>query len=382
MRFYPTNLRKTSTVIRTFYKTFLYPVTIKKAKYGGSRVNKNQNSFDNNLDEANITWHDLFEMAIELKKLKPWEYLENHHVIVVEHPVTEEMLYICVMGAGGQEFGLAIYIGDYGRKILEQIELDTLPPDYYYDMHCLNVTFVDREEITKEDYQLIKSQGLSFRGKKNWVQFRSYLPGKFPWIPDEAECDLILFAMLQTMEVVHQIKEGWEFPELPFGDYYFRQLEFVDGKAQISEQIIGFVEEESKEEVDPIIINISEFELKQLAKKKVEREEIEFDLMYMPHAVKEEPDDRPFYPLLVIALSRSTGMVIHQEMVPLGKDRFIAQATFKEMIKILPFKPSTIYVSQEIYKSVASLANAMEVQLKEDQLFALKEFKQYLEQMS
>ncbi|MEX3747321.1 hypothetical protein AB1300_19615 [Lysinibacillus xylanilyticus] len=45
--------------------------------------------------------------------------------------------------------------------------------DFSYSLNALTVNFVDSEELDPEDYQLIKDCGMSYRGKKNWIQFRS-----------------------------------------------------------------------------------------------------------------------------------------------------------------------------------------------------------------
>ncbi|KGR90278.1 hypothetical protein CD30_12485 [Ureibacillus massiliensis 4400831 = CIP 108448 = CCUG 49529] len=335
-------------------------------------------NIDDEMEDPKTDWRDLFEVADELKKLKPWEYLDNNQTIVVEHPESKTMLYICVMGAGGQEFGLSIYLDDKGRKTMENMQLDKLQDDFLFNMECLNVTFVDRDELTNDDYQLIKSLGLTFRGKRNWIQFRSYTPGKFPWIPNDRDADFILFAMLETIEVVNKCKNGWEFPSLPIGDYYFRRIEFVNDTFQVVEHIITFNEKENQV-LEPILVDISELEIKQLAKKKVEQEELEFDLLYMPQAVQENPGERPFYPLLVIGMSRSSGMVIYQQMLSIAKDSFVAQIAFIEMLKSLTFKPSTVYVSEGVYSTVANLSKAINVPIKAGKLIAIADLKSYME---
>lgn len=322
-------------------------------------------------------WNDLFDVADELKQLKPWEYLKDYQVIVVEHPETEIMLFISVLGAGGQEFGLAIYTGESGRKALENIYLDNITEDYYFDIQSLNVSYVNRDELSNEDYNLIKSQGLSYRGKKNWIQFRSYIPGKFPWIPDGFETELLLYAMKETIEVINECKNGWTVPDLPIGDYYFRQKIIVKGQMELNEQIISFnsVEDEG---FYPVFIEISEFEVKQLAKKKVNNQEIEFDAFYLPQAIQDEAGERPYYPLMILTIDRHSELVIHEELIPLQKIPPIVQAAFFETLKALPTLPRKVIVSKEIYSYIATLAKNLNIQVVEDKLKAIPTFRSYL----
>ncbi|MGE7942262.1 DUF7309 domain-containing protein [Lysinibacillus xylanilyticus] len=50
---------------------------------------------------------------------------------------------------------------------------NNISSDFTYSLNALTVNFVDREELDPEDYQLIKDCRISYRGKKNWIQFRS-----------------------------------------------------------------------------------------------------------------------------------------------------------------------------------------------------------------
>ena len=330
-------------------------------------------------EEVEPDWPYLFEQADTLKKLKPWEYLRDYNVIALEHPDSQLMMYVSVMGAADQEYGLAIYIEDAGRKMFEKMQLGELSPDFYLELQCLNVSFVNRDELTNEDYQLIKEQGLSFRGKKNWIQFRSYQPGQFPWIPDGVEAELIDYAISETIKVVRQRKKGWEFPDLPVGTYYLRKLEWIDDGWETVEHIISFEEEQN--EPYPIAIDVSEFELKQLSKKKVEHVELEFDLFYLPKAIQEGGDERPYYPLIIIAIDLQSGTVVHQQILPMMKEVFMAQVAFIELLKSFPYKPNNIYVSEEVWSYIAELAQKTKTNVIASPLQAVPEFKMFLEQM-
>ena len=332
-------------------------------------------------DEEDIEadWTYLFEQADALKKLKPWEYLRDYNVIALEHPESQLMMYVSVMGAAGQEYGLAIYIEDAGRKMFEKMQSGELSPDFYLDLHCLNVSFVNREELTKEEYELIKGQGLSFRGKNQCIQLRSYQPGQFPWIPDGHEAELMIHAISETIEVIEQRKKGWEFPDLPVGLYYLRKLEWLDDKWEQVEHIISFDEEQ--DELYPVAIDASEFEFKQLSKKKIEHVELEFDLFYLPKAIQEGRDERPYYPLMIIAIDIQSGMVVHNQVLPMMKEVFITQVAFMELLKSLPYKPNKVYVSGEVWGYIAELAQQTKTNVIPTTLQAMPQFKMLLAQM-
>lgn len=335
-------------------------------------------SLATNEEDIEPDWPYLFEEAEALKKLKPWNYLKDYNIIALEHPDSQLMMFVSVMGAADQEYGLAIYIEHAGRKMFEKMQSGELSPDFPLELHCLNVSFVNRDELTNKEYQLIKEQGLSFRGKKQWIQFRSYLPGEFPWLPDAYEVELMAYAISETIEVIKRCKKGWQFPELPTGAYYLRKLDWVDDEWKQVEQIVSF---EAESETYPVVIDVSEFELKQLAKKKIEQVELEFDLFYLPKAIQEEKDERPYYPLMVIAIDLQSGLVVHQQILPMTKEVFIAQVALIELLKALPYKPSKLYVSEEIGCYIGDLAQQTKTNVIVAPLQAMPEFKLLLAQM-
>lgn len=129
------------------------------------------NSLLENLEPDNLT---LLELTNDLKKLKPWQYLRDGEVVVIHFADIDYKVFVSVMVAGGEEFGLMIFDMENGYDSLAKILFEkNISSDFSYSLNALTVNFVDREELDPEDYQLIKDCGLSYRGKKNWIQFRS-----------------------------------------------------------------------------------------------------------------------------------------------------------------------------------------------------------------
>ena len=308
-------------------------------------------------------WEALFEAADTLKKLKPWHYLAVGDIFVVEDPITSELLYCSVLGEGGQEFGLTVYVGEEGRAILDQLLAGNMTTNLYYSMRCISVSYADRNELSNVDYQLIKDTGLSFRGKKNWIQFRSFEPGLFPWIPDEMDAMLLLTAIEQTIEIVQQLKNGWSFPRIEEPDTFLIRHMHIDEDDITWMQSVGQVESHDDMDEEPLYFDLSEFELAKLKKLPKMMQNIEFDLFYLPEAVQEEPDERPFYPVFIGAIDPSSGMVIYQNVLSLQKDGISAQGELLSFIQVINTLPKTLCVTPEVARFLAPLATQLGITL-------------------
>src|SRR5699024_7013430 len=126
----------------------------------------------------------------------------------------KEWIYCSVLGGGGEVFGLAVYIGDEGYTALMG-SLSDMPPnfDFIVSQRSLLLSFEDREDLEKDDYRLVKSYDIPFRGRKSWPSFTSYKPGFYPWLMDDEEARLMLLGIERTMEVYQELTEGLEMPD-------------------------------------------------------------------------------------------------------------------------------------------------------------------------
>ena len=126
-----------------------------------------------------------------------------------------------MLGAAGYEFGLAVYIGQEGLQSLKDTQENIMEMfDLIIRQRSMLLSFVDRDELEGKDYQLIKNHGLSFRGRKQWVQFRSLVPGMHPWSIDEEEARMLLLAIEQTIAMYQRVKEGVIVPVMVIKDVF------------------------------------------------------------------------------------------------------------------------------------------------------------------
>ena len=102
--------------------------------------------------------------------------MANEDLFAIENPNDGEMGYCSILGNGGEEFGLGMFLGEDGyNQYIKLIEGETEPEDIEESlmMRTLSLLFVDRDVLREEDRDIIRSLGLRFRGRNAWPFFRS-----------------------------------------------------------------------------------------------------------------------------------------------------------------------------------------------------------------
>lgn len=322
--------------------------------------------------EVEPDYKGLLEIATSLKNTKPWEYVHNDEVFVIENPFTQDLIFVSVLGAGGQEYGLSLYLNEQGYETLQTIFSGAKPTtEFIHELDSLTISFVDREELSTEDYQLIKDAGFSYRGKKNWIQFRTYDPGQFPWLPDAHGVETLKLASAITLEHIETVKKGWTYPNLPencFPVYYVNEK-----NGEWEQKVMNFTLPE-KYQTHEVYLDLPKHVTQELRNLKKSSLEIEFDLSYMDRAVQESKDERPYYPLLAIAIDKKTGMVIFHDIIPLPKEPELAQAVLLGILETIQVKPKAIHVLDAMESYLKPIAQLAGITLKKSKLPAIQRF--------
>jgi len=162
-------------------------------------------------------WAALYQAATIFREASPWNWLDNEDLFAIENPDDGEVGYCSVLGAGGEEFGLGMFVGEGGyRRYTAVIEGEEEPEDLEESImaRSLSMLFVDRGILQKEDREVIRSLGLRFRGRNGWPLFRSQLPGYVPWFLEKEEVFFLTTAIHQSLAVADRVRSGkldlWE----------------------------------------------------------------------------------------------------------------------------------------------------------------------------
>ncbi|MFE3573669.1 DUF6930 domain-containing protein [Lysinibacillus sp. NPDC059133] len=340
------------------------------------RIRENEEA-DPLLESLEPDYLTLLELANDLKKLKSWQYLRDDEVVVIDIEDADYKVLVSVMGAGGEEFGLMIFDMELGYNSLAKILYEkNESSDFSYGLNALTVNFVDREELDTADYLLIKDCGLSYRGKKNWIQFRSYQEGTHPERPNYLEVELLIDVISTMINIIEARKDGWEYPQVAAHQYPAFKVQ-MDGELQE----IYMLQINMAKPTYECYEEISMFEKAQYKKKPKSALQLEYDVFYMPYGVEIEETNRTVYPIVGILVERGSNLVIGHEMFPMPKTPPIAQGVLWAFLQSLEVRPSKIFVSKELRPMLQPLAKIVGVELVESELPGIREVREFMKTM-
>lgn len=310
------------------------------------------------LEASHKQWKELFSLADELKKLQPWTWMADDQVFSVKNALTDESVYCSVLGAANQEFGLAVYIGKQGLDTLNKLVTMQSIEGLIYEQRSILVSYSNRDELDKEDYRLIKSLDLKYRGKKQWPLFRSFEPGYYPWFLDRAEVELLIAIIPQVIHVCKLINEQ---PSL-VTSYDGKSLPFFDENRE--RRMIATDNIDSEKQV---AVELPEDEMYWKRMKKQYRRvnvPIEFDFFYLNEPVQEYEGQRPFFPIMILAVERENELIVYQDFI--SKDLLDTMPVcMMAMFENLEALPTEIWVQRdELYTQLEPLASLLEIKIK------------------
>lgn len=325
----------------------------------------------------------LYDAFIEYGKLRPWTWMLDSDLFGVRDPEGGETAYCCVLGNLGETLGLVAYTGPAGlRAYLETLrqELPEDPVGALMLQHGLMASFEDREMLDKTDRDDLRALGLKFRGRQAWPQFRSYLPGYYPWYLTAEEVRLMTLVVRQAMDVARRYRDD---PSLlqgrDLGEVLVRVLDPRSGEWRDEwESLDLFAEPEY--EVPPLNREMAEG----LQGYPRSRQVLEAGTLILPVPVSESRSERPWLPGLALVMDHKSGLVLAQEMVPPDEMPAAPAKVLASAIGLVRELPKEVQVSQpEVAAALGPFALALGIKLKTvGRLTALSTFRREMEDLA
>ncbi len=282
-------------------------------------------------------WRDLYAAFKEYCEAAPWGWLEDSDLITIEHPSGAYKGYCAVMGAGGINYGLAVYIGNQGlagyMRLMTGV-VDYESEDVLYEMNCISALLADREHLDRPDRDVIRNLGLRFRGRGRWPMFRSTVPGYLPWYLDSDEVVFLTQALKYVAEVASGAGRGPAvYPVSDSGIILPR--EFRDGAWQDSLDLL-----ELSRRPQPVFEYPDQERLQRLAQSEVMSSRVwEMDIFHIGAPVQDKKGERPYFPSMFLVVDSNSAMVLKVDFLganPPAVERQDAMVEFLENVASLP----------------------------------------------
>lgn len=265
---------------------------------------------------APAEWRALYEAAVAFREAGCWEWMDNGDLFGVMDPETGETAYCCIMGCLGEHYALGAYLGVEGLESVLHLlaEEDENSPDLLFIQKCLMASFEDREALADEDRAVIKELGLRFRGKKQWPRFRSYEPGFFPWFINAWECRFLSHVLRQALEVSLRCRRNKAILECG-GERTF----LVRVPRKRKDKIIW----EDRRLGAPLLVKeypsfeiSDELRLRKILASGLRGSAVwEIDTFWHPSPVRDEKNERPYFPKVFLILDQGRGLILRFELL-------------------------------------------------------------------
>lgn len=272
-------------------------------------------------------WRNLYEAAIRVKEIAPWEWMEETDIFGVQDPETGDTGFVSTMGMSGAYLALAVYRGPEGLREFWSFHglVESVPPESVFLVPHLQVSYQDRGNLTKKDRDVIKELGLRFRGRGAWPRFRCYRPGYLPWYLEAAEVRFLTPVLEQAREVALQCREDPALLERPDDVTYLVRVPLEEAGARRWENRLVEV---PKVELQPVPIMIDLDLLEEAKGLPRSGQTFEVD-SFMVRAPIQEGGGRPFLPFMVLVVDADTGLILGAEILE-------ADPSLEEMWGMIP----------------------------------------------
>ncbi|MEL3960191.1 plasmid pRiA4b ORF-3 family protein [Lysinibacillus endophyticus] len=317
---------------------------------------------NNRSNVGSTSWYTLLDLIDEYKELQPWKWMDDDQIFIVQDPETEVLVFCSVLGKAGIEYGLAAFIGDKGHTFLQGLnKLENANSKFFMKQRSVHLSFSNRDELAPEDYQLLKAHGRSYRGKNQWPQVRSFVPGFYPWFLNDEEVRLLAIVLEQTIQVCKISKQNPYIIGMDEGTHYYARVLNEKTNKWESGEITLHPNENYRKDLPLYINDIEIMKLKKVTKKL--NTSVEFDCGYFITPVQDFPDERPYYPKMVLAVDKKRGMILFNDLMNLQNEVEAAQIGFVNFILQMESVPREVFVNKETAQSIQPIAKMLNVKL-------------------
>lgn len=307
-------------------------------------------------------WNYLLQQVVEFSELAPWKWLDDNQIFAIEHPEIDELVYCSVLGSFGEEFGLAIYIGNDGLRYLKLVlDGSIAQSDIMSTNHGILLSLCDRDEMTDVDEQFIKQGSSTFQGRKKWPIFRSFIPGYYPWFLTEDEVVSFAIILKRVIHICERAKDKLHLNKFHDTDKCFAQLiEEQNGDIILKDTYISVVTDDGSTEPRELLVNELDVQRLRSVRKRLNTT-LEVGCFYAPAPVQEDPSVRPHLPTVFVAADRKTGSIIFHDIFQSENREQACQTSFLKLLEQLQAIPREIWVTNDVYLILKPILDKLKI---------------------
>jgi len=292
-------------------------------------------------------WKNLYDAAIEFKRIEPWNWMWDSNVFGVQNPVNGEIGYCCILGRMGEHFALAVYLGVEGLEGYLRIQSGYIRVDDPNALHiqkCLMASFEDRQFLEEPDFQMIKKLGLKFRGRNSWPLFRNYLPGYHPWYLTSDEAKYLTLALHQAIDVSLRFNEDSDMLTPTEENQYLVRVPTREEKGL--RWMNEWLEPHHLEKVE-IVIAVDDSRTERIKRIASNQNSVwEIDFFYYPTGVRDKKE-RPYYPYTLLIADHHSYLILTHHLAKPSEYIYEFTERFLRFIENIRSLPGDILVRKE-----------------------------------
>lgn len=293
----------------------------------------------------------LFDAAAAFARVQPWQVLAESDIFAIDVSETGQRGYCVVLGNDGDFQGLSVMRGDRGLVLYEDMLFEEEDESSMLDISqqdCVMLSFYEKEEYPDNMMTLVKHIGADIAGDGFYPVFEDYSPGLYPWdVSTEADGQLLLRAIDCALSLHKQVLDRGEevlFP--PAGSP--EEVVPLMKPGTHGWEIARWLDVSSTEmppmtaEADPEAMQTA---LNGLAFRRNSAWAV--SLMLLPEPAQEAPDQRPYFPYLLLAVELGHGTIVGSRMFSPADFANQLQPELAELIQEAGYIPERVITINE-----------------------------------
>jgi hypothetical protein len=259
-------------------------------------------------------WRALYEVFQRVAELAPWLWMNETQIFGVQNPDTDEPGFVSVMGQLGEHLAIAVYLGPEALGGFWGLQRTggKMTPEQFFSIAQLQASLEDRQEVRKEDREIMKRLGLKFRGAQSWPLFRSFRPAHLPWFLEAPEARFLIHALGQVIEVAPRFQKNPTLGIRQKDQSYLIRVPRREGHQ--------FVWEDNYQKVPATHAHQIKFRMDMSLLNALKRagrveNQVQADLFMVDNAPIHEKGARPYFPYMLMMVEAKSGHILGNELL-------------------------------------------------------------------